>query len=70
MAQFKAIVPGVEVCGAAVLSIVEGMDLYKKIALAILKTHGITNPTRVSWHPQQAWLDAFKEIADKVVPPP
>lgn len=68
MAQFKAIVPGVEVCGAAVLSVVEGMDLARTMALRILKAHGITDPTKESWHSQQAWLDAFKEIAENVGP--
>ena len=68
MAQFKAIVPGVEVCGAAVLSVVEGMDLSKTMALRILKTHGIENPKKDSWHSQQAWLDAFREISEKVGP--
>jgi hypothetical protein len=68
MAQFIAIVPGVEVCGAAVLSVVEGMDLSKAMALRILKAHGITDPTTETWHSQQAWLDSFKEIAEKVGP--
>lgn len=68
MAQFKAIAPGVEVCGAAVLSVVEGMDLSKTMALRILKAHGITDPAKETWHPQQAWLDAFREISEKVGP--
>ena len=68
MAQFKAIVPGVEVCGAAVLSVVEGMDLSQTMALRILKAHGIENPKKDSWHSQQAWLDAFREISEKVGP--
>jgi len=68
MAQFKAIVPGVEVCGAAVLSVVQGMDLSQTMALRILKGHGIEKPTKDSWHSQQAWLDSFREIAEKVGP--
>jgi hypothetical protein len=68
MAQFKAIVPGVEVCGAAVLSVVEGMDLSQLVALRVLKAHGIVSPKKDSWHSQQAWLDAFQEIAKKVGP--
>ncbi|MDM8000635.1 MAG: hypothetical protein QUS33_11775 [Dehalococcoidia bacterium] len=68
MAQFMAMAPGVEVCGAAVLSVVEGMDLARSMALRILKAHGISDPTKESWHAQQAWLDAFKEIAENVGP--
>ena len=68
MAQFKAMAPGVEVCGAAVLSVVEGMELSRSMALRILKEHGIEKPTKKSWHPQQAWLHAFKDISEKVGP--
>jgi hypothetical protein len=68
MAQFKSFEAGVEVCGAAVLSIVEGMDLSRTMARRVLSAHGIVDPTRESWHPQQAWLDAFREIAGSVGP--
>ncbi len=35
-------------------------------ALAILETHGILDPRPGEWYRQQAWLDAFKEIAETV----
>lgn len=52
--------------GAAVLSVVEGMSIYKAMALKILRNQGIEDPKKDDWFLQQAWLDSFKEIADKV----
>ena len=68
MAQFKAIAPNVEVCGAAVLSVVEGMEEFHSTALEILAKHGIKNPTKESWYQQQDWLDAFRMISEKIGP--
>lgn len=68
MAQFKAITANVEVCGAAVLSVAEGMEEFRSIALEILAKHRIHNPTKESWHKQQDWLDAFRLIAEKIGP--
>jgi len=68
MAQFKAMELGVMVSGSAVLSVVEAMEAYKSMALRILENHGIDNPKKDQWYPQQAWLDAFKNIADHVGP--
>jgi hypothetical protein len=38
----------------------------KKGAADILSRNGIENPTAGTWYPQQNWLNAFKEIAEKV----
>lgn len=66
MPQFKAIVPWVEVKGAAVLSFLEGMGGFRNRALLILERHGIPDPKEDKWYPQQAWLDAFKEISEHI----
>lgn len=66
MTQFKAIEEGVMVSGSAVLSVVEGMGAYKAMALRILSNHGIDNPKKDGWYPQQKWLDSFKDIAEHV----
>jgi hypothetical protein len=66
MAQFKAIDPNVEVTGESVQAVVGGMGAFKQAALKILAEHGITNIEAGTWHKQQAWLDAFKTIAEKV----
>ena len=66
MAQFVAYNEKVEVNGAAVVSIVEGMGTFRGLAVSILEKHGIIDPVPGSWHSQQAWLDAFREIALKI----
>ena len=66
MAHFKAFVKGVEVNGETVLSVVNGMGPYKSMGLKILAVHGIKDPKPGDWYPQQAWLDSFKEISDKI----
>jgi len=68
MAQFKAFRPDVEVFGAVVLSVVDGMGEFRTMAEAILAQHGIRKPQPDAWYPQQPWLDSFKTIADKIGP--
>lgn len=64
MAQYKALAPNVEVSGEGVLSFVEALGTFRQMALGILENKGITDPQAGTWYGQQAWLDAFKEIAD------
>lgn len=66
MAQFKAFASGVEVNGETVLSVVDGLGPFKETGLQILAAHGIKDPKAGQWYPQQAWLDAFKDIAGKM----
>lgn len=66
MAQFKVFTPGVQVNGQTVLSIVEGMGLFKERALRILAENSISNPQPEQWYSQQAWLNAFKTIAETI----
>jgi hypothetical protein len=66
MAQFKAFDPNVEVNGQTVLSIVAGMGAFKTAALQILEKNGIKDPQPNKWYKQQAWLDSFKEIAERI----
>ena len=68
MAQFKARDPRVEVNGAAVLSFAEAIEVFRDLSLQVLAEHGIVDPKEGEWYPQQAWLDAFKEIAEKTGP--
>jgi hypothetical protein len=65
VAQFKALAPGVQVTGAAVLAVVAELDDLRRIGLRILAGHGIEAPEHDKWYPQQAWLDAFQELAEK-----
>jgi hypothetical protein len=68
MAQFKALSPRVEVLGEVVLSLVNVMGAFKSISLDILGQNGITDPQPDEWYSQQAWLDSFRVIAEKVGP--
>ena len=66
MAQFKAFAPNVEVNGATVNSVVEGMGAFKVRALQILTECGITNPENEKWYSQTSWLNAFKIISESI----
>jgi len=64
MAQFVSFQKGVEVCGEAVLAVVNALDAGKATRLKILEKHGIADPHPGGWYSQQLWLDAFKEISE------
>lgn len=67
MTQYDAFERGVEVNGKTVLSVVEGVpSAFEEKALRILAENGIENPDPESWYPQQAWLDAFAEIDERI----
>ena len=66
MVQYKAFDDNVKVNGETVLSVVEGMGVFKKTALDILSKNGISNPQPGQWYSQQEWLNAFKTISDKI----
>jgi len=63
MAQFVAFDPKVEVNGETVLSVVEGMGAFRDRAYKFLEDNGIVRPEPGKWYSQQAWLNAFKAIA-------
>jgi hypothetical protein len=66
MALYTASSPRVEVNGETVLSVVDGMGAFKNRALKILEDNGISGPKPGEWYAQQNWLNAFKEIAEKL----
>ena len=68
MAQFKAFAPNVEVQGMAVLTFVEAMGAFRRLAREILRDNGIEDPQPGRWYPQQSWLDSFRAIAEQVGP--
>jgi len=66
MAQYIPFAPHVEVNGETVLSTVNAFPEYMRaMAIKILENQGIINPLPGHWYSQKAWLDSFKEIADK-----
>jgi hypothetical protein len=66
MAQFKAFAPNVEVNGETIRSVVNGMGIASNLGLKILAEQGIVDPKPGQWYPQQAWLNAFQTVAEKV----
>jgi len=68
MAQFKAFTSSVEVNGETVLAVVDGMGARRGRALEILAEKGTPDPEPGRWYPQQAWLDAFRAIAEEFGP--
>ena len=68
MAQFKAFSPEVEVRSEVILSFIEVMGAFRRLADEILRDHGIRDLMPGYWIPQQAWLDSFAAILDKIGP--
>lgn len=66
MKLYQASSPLVEVNGETIYSVIDGMGAFKTTALKILSTNGIDNPRNGSWYKQQNWLNAFRDIAEKV----
>jgi hypothetical protein len=66
MAQFTALVQGVEVNGETVLAVIDALSTFKTQALNILAKSGINQPEAGKWYSQQAWLDSFCIISEQV----
>lgn len=68
MAQFKAFDPETEVRGDVVLSTINVMGAFQRVAVGILEDHGIRDLKPHHWYSQQAWLSSFESIAREVGP--
>ncbi len=67
MAEFKSFSPNVEVTGNVVAAFVAGFPSgTEKIGISILEKHGITDSKPENWYRLQSFLDAMKEISDKL----
>jgi hypothetical protein len=64
--QFKAFEPEVEVNGQTVLAVVAGMKSATWVAERMLAAEGIVEPKPHEWYSQQAWLNAFRAIGERV----
>lgn len=58
----------IEVSGEAIRAAVSGMGAFQSFALEILAEHGIAEPVAGAWYPRQAYLDAFRTIAERMGP--
>jgi hypothetical protein len=72
--EFRAFEPAIEVLGQTVWTIVDAFDLFKEIPSRILIEEGVGEPgdggvvrlAPAGWYSQEAWLRAFKRIAESV----
>lgn len=73
MAQYEAFDPDVEVHGQTILTVIDGAlarfsEEYRRRAREVLADNGVEDPAPDAWYPQQAWLDTFETIADRLEP--
>ncbi len=68
MTNFKVLERGIEVNGATIMAVVDGMGTYRSAAHGILARAGLSNVIADDqhWYSQQAWLDAFDTIAKEI----
>jgi predicted hydrocarbon binding protein len=67
MTVFRPFEGGVEVKGQAILSIVNGVpSAFTHRAEEILADNGIEDIDPEEWYPQEAYLDAYREVAENV----
>jgi hypothetical protein len=58
----------VEVIGESLQVMVDGMGAFRGAALQLLGNYGIHNIEKGKWYNDQAFLNAFKEISEKIGP--
>ncbi|MEM9073447.1 MAG: hypothetical protein AAGE52_33385 [Myxococcota bacterium] len=66
MAEFQSYAPGVEVAGRTLFSVVEAAGAFRSLAIEILADQGIKHIREDEWYSQQAFLNAFREIRERV----
>lgn len=66
MAQFVALNPRAEVNGQTVLSVANGLGPLKDVGFRILADNGLADPKPDQWYSQQFWLNAFRQISDRI----
>ncbi len=67
MTEYKAVSPEVEVSGQTILSVLNALTT-RTLGLKFLAENGIKDPQPDAWYPQQAWLNAFKQIGAIIGP--
>jgi hypothetical protein len=66
MAEFRVLDANAEVNGESINALVEGMGAFRATALKILAKQGITDLQPGEWYSQQALLDAFGVVSEKL----
>lgn len=68
MQVFQASSPRDRVSGASVQAFVEALGFYGPRGLQILAANGIHDPRPTEWYPLQSYLDAQRDLYEKVGP--
>lgn len=72
MGRYEAMDRGVEINGQTILATVEGVSRfsedYRRRVEDALEENGVPDPAPDVWYPQQAWLDAFGDLATDLEP--
>ena len=68
MKKFEASSASVMVNGETILAFVKAVPSSVGSRLETLKKYGIDNPQPGKFYSQQSWLNAFKEVAEKIGP--
>jgi hypothetical protein len=66
MKAYVASSPDVEVNGETIYSVIDGMGAFKAQSLKILDENGLHDLQQGHWYNQQAWLNSFKQISEKI----
>lgn len=66
MAQFEAFAPNVEVGGRSIRLVLDTMGLFERMSKNIFAKHGIVEIADEGWYSQQAYLDVYRELYEKV----
>jgi hypothetical protein len=69
MAEFRSFADSVEVMGGVIVAFVSGFPKgTEQVGLKILEKYGLKGPMEAEWYLLQPFLDAMKEISDKIGP--
>ena len=66
--KMKSFMAGVEVNGQTILSFLKAAHSHRDTIVRILTDNRIADPRPGQWYPQQAWLNAFRAIAEEIGP--
>lgn len=64
--RYVAFRPGIQVSGQSVLAVTRAMGRYALLAQNALARQGIKSVHPSGWYPQQAFLNAFREVAFEI----
>ena len=67
MAQFVSYDANAETLGSQIVAFVEAIPMGKDFRMKVLAKHGIA-PQPDRWYSQQRWLDAMKEVYERLGP--